>query len=151
VLEEINDLTKQLSNWEIACSALLKAWKPDCYKYNNALFKAHVGQIVRMFSTAIPLLLEQLSLALVSNDPNALGNQCGLLGEDAYKQDGKFLFMAALHTQREEQGEGITSFFMWRSVYFAFFSKLEDVSADSGSSISRPPYIYAQLVEFPSL
>ena len=61
-----------------------------------------------MFSTAIPLLLEQLSLALVSDDPDALGNRCGLLGENAHKQDGKFLFMAALHTQRDEQGEGIT-------------------------------------------
>jgi hypothetical protein len=50
-----------------------------------------------MFLIAIPLLLEQLSLALIFDNPNALGNQYGLLGEDAHKQDGKFLFMAALY------------------------------------------------------
>ena len=91
-------MTKRSSDWEIARSALLKARKPDRYEYDDALFEAHVGQIVRMFSTAIPLPLEQLSLALVSNDLDALGNRCGLLGEDAHIQDGKFLFMATLHT-----------------------------------------------------
>jgi hypothetical protein len=150
VSEEINDLTKRSSDWEIARSALLKARKPDRYEYDDALFEAHVGQIARMFSTAIPLPLEQLSPALVSDDPDASGNRCGLPGEDAHKQDGKFLYMAALHTQRKEQGEGITSFFVRRSVYFAFFGKPEDVSADGGSSVSRPPYIRAQLAEFPS-
>jgi hypothetical protein len=128
-------------------SALLKAWKPDCYEYDDALFKAYVRQIARIFLTAIPLLLEQLSSALVSDNPDVSGNRCGLLSKDAHKQDGKFLFMTALHTQRDEQGEGITSFFVRRSVYFAFFSKPEDVGADGGSPVSQPPYTRAQHAE----
>jgi hypothetical protein len=77
-----------------------------------------------------------LSLALVSDNPNASGNRCRLLGKDAHEQDSKFLSMAALHTEREEQGKGITSFFVQRSVYFAFFGKPEDVSADGDSPVS---------------
>jgi Protein of unknown function (DUF3723) len=147
VSDEINDLTKQSSDQEIARSTLLKARKLDCYEYDDAFFEAYVEQIAKMFSTAIPLPLEQLSPALVSDDPDALGNRCGLPGEDAHEQDSKFLSMAALHTEREEQGEGITSFFVRRSVYFAFFGKPEDVGADGDSPVSRPPRTRAQHAE----
>lgn len=38
----------------------------------------------------------------------------------------KFLFISNLHSEREEQGEGITSFFVTRSRYLAFFRNLEN-------------------------
>ena len=34
------------------------------------------------------------------------------------------LFISSLYNVSEEQGEAITSFFICRSVYFAFFGKL---------------------------
>jgi hypothetical protein len=55
--------------------------------------------------------------------------------------------MAALHTEREEQGEGITLFFVQRSVYSAFFGKPEDVGVGGGSPVSQPPYTRAQHAE----
>jgi hypothetical protein len=73
-----------------------------------------------------------------------------LPGEDAHEQDGKLLSMAALHAEREEQGEGITSLFVRGSVYFAFFGKPEDGGADGGSPVSRPPHTRARYAEFSS-
>lgn len=50
-------------------------------------------------------------------------NRCGTQLADAYRNDVKFLYMHNLHDERDEQGEDITSFFVLRSQYFAFFGK----------------------------
>jgi hypothetical protein len=41
---EIYTLKQRSPDREIACSALLKARKPDHYKYNDALFESYISQ-----------------------------------------------------------------------------------------------------------
>ncbi|TVY13719.1 hypothetical protein LARI1_G009020, partial [Lachnellula arida] len=124
---EIQALKQRSSDREIARNALLKARKPDRYQYNETVMEANVAQIVRLFTTAVPMPSDYSSPALVSENPNATGNRCGFPDEDAQEQDSKFLFITHLHNESEEQGEEITSFFVRRSVYLAFFGKLADL------------------------
>jgi hypothetical protein len=62
--DEICALKQHSPDREIARSALLKAWKPNRYEYDNAVFESHIAQIVRMFSAATPLRSEQLNPVL---------------------------------------------------------------------------------------
>jgi len=142
--KEIHDLKQRSSDREIACKALLKARKPDRYKYDNAVFEAHVTRIMEMFTTASPLPPERLSPAVVSDDPQASGNRCGLPDKDAYQHDSRLLFITQLHNESEDQGEEITSFFVRSSVYSAFFGKLVVPDTDGGSSPPQSPNSSAQ-------
>ena len=49
--------------------------------------------------------------------------RCGLPSMDEYLKDSEFLFINYLHDVDEEQGEGLTSFFVRKSIYSAFFGK----------------------------
>ena len=48
----ILSLIQRLADKEIARSAFLKARKPNCFKYDKAMFEDYVGQIARLFSEA---------------------------------------------------------------------------------------------------
>ena len=120
---EIQVLQQRSSDKEIARNALLKARKPDRYQYDEAVLEAHITQIVRLFMTATPLPCESSSPSLVSDNPNASGKRCGFPDEDAQQQDRKFLFISYIHNESEQRGEDVTSYFVRRSVYLAFFGK----------------------------
>jgi hypothetical protein len=49
--------------------------------------------------------------------------RCGLLNAQAHEEDRKFVFINNLYNESQEQGEGVTSFFVLRSKYFAFFGR----------------------------
>ncbi|KAK5065433.1 hypothetical protein LTR84_001271 [Exophiala bonariae] len=129
--KEIQELSRQSSDWQIARNALLKARKPDRYRYNEAHLEDYVGRIVELFMTATPLPVGPLSPVLVSGDPDAAGNRCGFPDEDAQEQDSRFLFLPYLHDEGSEVGQEITSFFVRRSVYQAFFGKISDLALEN--------------------
>jgi hypothetical protein len=62
--------------------------------------------------------------------------RCGLPRVEDYVEDGEFLFVNHLHNEEEEQGEGITSFFVRKSVYFAFFGRSLPLILDSIPRVS---------------
>jgi hypothetical protein len=125
------------SDREIARNTLLKARKPDRYQYNETHLEAHVAQIVKLFTTATPLPCEFSSPSLVSDNPDASGNRCGFPDEDTQQQDSKFLVMPHLHKEREELGEDVTSYFVRRSVYMAFFGKTVNLGTDPDSDMPQ--------------
>ena len=145
---EIRALNQRLSDREIARNALLKARKPDRYHYDGNILEANVAQIVRLFTTAAPLLHEYSSPALVSDNPDASGNRYGFPDEDAQQQDRKFLFILYLHDESDEQGENVSSFFVRRSVYLAFFGKSVIPGVDNNPNHSQSPRHSAQRTEF---
>ncbi len=60
---------------------------------------------------------------LVENGPGEpKKRRCGLPRREAYEKDCVFLNLRNIH-KKEEIGEGIPSFFVRRSVYFAFFGR----------------------------
>jgi hypothetical protein len=82
---------------------------------------------------------EYSSPALVSDNPDASGNRCGFPDKDAQQEDSKFLFIPQLHNESDEQGEDVTSFFVRRSVYLAFFGKSVNLGMDSNPNHSQSP------------
>ena len=93
-----------------------------------------------IFRTASPLASKQLSPSLVSSSPYVhLARRCGFPDKVAYKQDVKFLFLENLHDGGEGQGQEITSFFVRRSVYLAFFGKPAGWRRKGGLGVSSSP------------
>jgi hypothetical protein len=76
-----------------------------------------------------------ISTATAAGPPNSrpllVTDGCGVSKEQrsgtprnrAYKDDGPFLLLNHLHGDTEETGEGITSFFVRKHIYLAFFGK----------------------------
>jgi hypothetical protein len=101
-------------------------------------------QIVRMFSTATPSRSEQLTPVLVPDDPDASGNRCGFPDEQAQEEDSSLLSISNLHDASEERGKAVASFFVRRSVYFAFFGKSANLFTNVRSTHSRQSNTPAQ-------
>ncbi|KFY86464.1 hypothetical protein V500_07610 [Pseudogymnoascus sp. VKM F-4518 (FW-2643)] len=136
---EISALMLQSLDREIARDALLRAQNQDLYDYDDGDIDSHVEQILGLFATAKPRNTEQLCPALISDSPDAAGPRCGFPNEEAYARDRKFLYISNLHADQEEQGESITSFFVRRSVYLAFFGRLPEMSTHCSFSPAPPP------------
>ncbi|KFY92531.1 hypothetical protein V498_04890 [Pseudogymnoascus sp. VKM F-4517 (FW-2822)] len=76
-----------------------------------------------MFSTAVPRVAKDVKPALVTDYPEASGERCGFADEEADERDRKYLFIKKMHTKDETEGPSITSFYVRRSIYFAFFGQ----------------------------
>ena len=74
---------------------------------------------------------------LVTDGPGETRRErCGMPHIQSYEEDRKFLFITHLHDDRNEQSEGITSFFRLRSVYMKFYGMpcdVIDTAIDSSS------------------
>jgi hypothetical protein len=124
----IDELMERSPDREIARAALLKARRSDRYAYDDAVFEEHVDEIIRVFSQARPLTSEKAIPSLVSEDSNASGNRCGFPNQECHDEDSKSLFLTDLHTVEEPRAPGITSFFVRRSVYLAFFGRSTSIN-----------------------
>ncbi|OBT55954.1 hypothetical protein VE04_03627 [Pseudogymnoascus sp. 24MN13] len=86
-------------------------------------------------STATGVENPRSSPPLVTPGPGvARAKRCGIPRRRAYEEDRGSLFINHLHDGRQDQGEGITSFFVRRSVYFAFFGRPATTPANSHST-----------------
>jgi hypothetical protein len=121
--EPINSLILRSADREIARSALLKARKPDRYKYNEAMFEDYVGQIAMLFSEARPITVGQASAAVEIDCSDGPPKRSGIPYALDHERDRLSLFLDKLHNTGEEQCDEMSSFFIRRSVYFAFFGK----------------------------
>jgi hypothetical protein len=121
--ERIRSLAQRSPDREIARSALLKARKPARYKYSEAAFEDYVEQIVNLFSAAQPVTVEQARAAVEIDYSDILPKRCGIPRTQDHERDKLSLFVDRLHNTDEKQCDEMSSFFIRRSVYFAFFGK----------------------------
>jgi hypothetical protein len=76
---------------------------------------------------------EQSRPLLVTAGPGEGKKQgCGLPRKQAYEGDSKVLFTNNLHDEGKEQGESITSFFVLKSRYLAFFGRPTMTGVNAG-------------------
>ncbi|PVH72066.1 hypothetical protein DL98DRAFT_383223, partial [Cadophora sp. DSE1049] len=64
-----------------------------------------------------------MPLHVTSGDGVAMDHRSGIPRTEAYEEDRVFLFVTQLHNEQQNWGEGITSFFVRKSVYLAFFGR----------------------------
>ncbi|KUL83669.1 hypothetical protein ZTR_11069 [Talaromyces verruculosus] len=107
----------------IAQDALLTARKSDRYEYNADEYRGLVQRIVECFSKARPRQNSWTPRYLVqaAADPKA---RCGLPSNEVQESDRRFLFLDHLHTAEAPVAETISTFYVRRCVYFAFFGRL---------------------------
>jgi hypothetical protein len=108
---------------QIARKALLEARRPDRFKYDAAAFEEHIEQMVRFFSTAEALTEEEARNIHEADNDGRPPKRCGVPKPKDHEQDKLSLFLDKLHDTNEQPYPDITSFFVRRSVYFAFWGK----------------------------
>jgi hypothetical protein len=136
--DQIYSLTRRSPDREIARNALLKARKPDRYQYDEAVFEDCVEQIVRMFSKAQPVTREQARAAAEADASNRPPKRCGMPQIQDHERDRLTLFLDKLHNISEEQCDEMSSFFIRRSVYFAYFGRPSRTGVGGSTTNSQP-------------
>jgi hypothetical protein len=119
--DEIKRLKGLPSDARIAHDVLLQARKPERYHYDDEQLQSHVAHIVGMFETARPLQLDRTRPPFVSGSMENGPKRCGFPYES--ETDDEFLFLDNVHAVPQEQGPGITCFFVLRSIYLAFLGQ----------------------------
>ena len=78
--------------------------------------KAHpTPSVIQDAPESVPLL--------VTTGPKVIKRQrCRILRTDSFEDDRKYLFLNKLYEERDESSEGITSFFVLKSWFIAFFN-----------------------------
>ena len=60
---------------------------------------------------------------LVDGPGEAVSRRCGRIFENAHSRTRKYLFLRSIYEPTIGEGDGISSFFVRRSVFFAFFGR----------------------------
>jgi len=88
---------------------------------------------------------ERTSPLLITEGPGEdIERRCGIPSMEAYEADKQFLFIDYLHDTREEQGEGITSFFVRKSMYLDFFGRPEPITTSPVDKSAIPQHFVAE-------
>ncbi|KAL5335663.1 hypothetical protein BJX70DRAFT_374791 [Aspergillus crustosus] len=119
---EIEAIIDSSPDHQIARAALLQARKPNRFRYNAQQFDILVSRIVDCFAAAVPDQPE-VDHALLVDSTVKPRVRCGMPRMGAHKQDSPLLFLDRLHADGIEVADTITTFFVRRCVYFAFFGK----------------------------
>lgn len=117
---EIQELVNGSPDRQIARAALLQARKPGQFRYDD--LDALEDRIMECFLTAVQAQTETACEFLTDSSvkPRA---RCGLPKMQTHKQDTPFLFIDHLHSEKLPVTNTVTTFFVRRCVYFAFFGK----------------------------
>ncbi|EED17218.1 conserved hypothetical protein [Talaromyces stipitatus ATCC 10500] len=110
----------------IAQSVLLNARDQEGYEYNATVFPTLVHRIVECFSMATPR--EQPQFPSLVDSTAGLKERCGLPSSQAQRHDRRLLFLDPLHTDGVDVSGTVSTWYVRRNVYFAFFGRLHGFS-----------------------
>ncbi|EED22551.1 conserved hypothetical protein [Talaromyces stipitatus ATCC 10500] len=106
----------------IAQNALFNARDQERYEYDATVFPTLVRRIVECFSMATPRGQPQIP-SLVDSTAD-LKECCGLPSSQAQRHDRRLLFLDSLHTDTVDVSGTVSTWYVRRNVYFAFFGRL---------------------------
>ena len=119
--EEIRRILRQSPDREVARGTLLTARKPDRFRYNN--LERAIEQMVEIFDTALPVHAAREVGTAEIRECFGQPARCGIPHDLDHDRDKRSLFLPTLHGSLESDQTRITSLFVRRSVYFAFFGQ----------------------------
>lgn len=135
---EIDALIDGSPDHQIARAALLQARKPNRFRYDAQKFEILVSRISDCFAEAVPdqpgMVHDLLADSTVK--PRA---RCGMPQTRTHKQDSPMLFLDHLHADDVGVADTITSFFVRRCVFFAFFGKPAQPGLTDSDEIRESP------------
>ena len=117
--KEIQSILQQDPDREIARRLLLEARNKSRYIYKD--LEISITQVVDAMDTA-ELIEEGESVEDPELDEHPRPpNRCGVVNDVDQPRDKSSMFLPNLHSPYERRGRDLTSFFVQRSIYFAFF------------------------------
>jgi hypothetical protein len=119
----IMDFVRESTDRHIAHKALVEARRPEHFKYDASAFENHIQQMIGFFSTAKLLTEKETKEVLEVESHDRPPRRCGIPEPKDHKHDRLSLFLDKLHRTNEQEFLEIGSFFIRRSVYFAFFGR----------------------------
>lgn len=128
VSEEICKILDRSPDRELARRALLTVRKPEHYIYDN--LEQRIQQLVEVFDTAQERSMERDVKPVNRRQRTSPPTRCGMPLDLDHDYDRQFLFLPTMHKYFENHTV-LTSLFVRRSIYFAFFGK--DLAVDMGS------------------
>ncbi|KAJ5178973.1 hypothetical protein N7492_002183 [Penicillium capsulatum] len=134
---QIEQLIQQTPDRKIARDALLRARRPDSYRYKEEEVESLINKVTECFLKAIPLD-HQLPMPSVGGRETKKESRCGHPQTQAQLQDSQFLFIDKIHCRSVTEERKATSFLVRSSVYFTFFSKLPIPSANGDATVVSP-------------
>lgn len=118
----------------IAQSVLRNARDQEGYEYDATVFPTLVDRIVECFTMATPR--EHPPLPSLEDTTAGMKERCGIPSSQAQRHDCRQLFLDPLHTDRVECAGTVSTWYVRRNVYFAFFGRLHSDSLEAPVSIS---------------
>jgi hypothetical protein len=118
---EIDGLLNSSPDHQIARSALLQARKPSRFRYDDQHFDSLVRRIVDCFTEAVPNQPGPPQDLLADSTVKAHARS-GVPQTRTHIQDAPLLFLDRLHAD-VDAADTITSFFVRRCLFFAFWGK----------------------------
>ena len=104
--------------------------------FKSPEIKALIGDL-----DPLPILDTQkpIPLLVTTGPGESIKQRCGFPHTDTFEEDRKYLFLHNLCEERDETGEGITSFFVLKSWFTAFFDPPQWVRLVWSTESSNPP------------
>ncbi len=127
--EEIRKILEQSLDREIARRTLLTVRKPEQYIYDN--LEQRIQQLVEVFDTAQERSMELDVKPVDRRQGTSPPTQCGIPRDLDHDYDRQFLFLSAMHKDLQNDQTVVTSFFVRRSIYLAFFGEELSVNIDT--------------------
>ncbi|PYI07382.1 hypothetical protein BO78DRAFT_313232 [Aspergillus sclerotiicarbonarius CBS 121057] len=125
---QIAELTNLSPDRQIAQAALVKARKKDRYHYDPMEFETLIDRITSCFASAVPCT-EEVVDELIADASVTSNARCGLPRTRVHCQDRRYLFVDHLHADTGWSGDQISTLFVRRCVYFAFFGPCSTTSS----------------------
>ncbi|GFF96384.1 hypothetical protein IFM53868_08512 [Aspergillus udagawae] len=132
----IQNLIQRSPDQQMARDILLKARKPDRYQYPEDIFESLVTRICDCFSEAVSLDHPASPEPAMAREAKL--KRYGLPHRNAQRQDSRLLFLDELHTNNVPLDTRVTTFFVRRCFYFAFFGQLPEALPPSPARTSSP-------------
>lgn len=103
---------------------LLKRNPPELYIFDRQLFEDCVEQMAKARAAVVEKDRQYTwPSVVVDRVGEPLSRRCGRFFQTAYENERKYLFLEVLYNAPDATGRGITSFFVRKSTYFAFFGR----------------------------
>ncbi|KAH6704267.1 hypothetical protein BKA61DRAFT_493502 [Leptodontidium sp. MPI-SDFR-AT-0119] len=118
---------------------VLKHNPPERYDVDPELFEKCVEHLARVRTEVVEKPRQYITPPSVVDGPGeSLPRRCGRFFQTAYEYERNYLYLDVLYDGTNARGKGITSIFVRRSIYFAFFGKRLPNATDQAPR-GRPP------------